>query len=333
MTTPLISIIIPAYNVAPYLARALDSILAQTYTNIEIIAVNDGSSDGTAALLDAYSAKDSRIKVIHKQNGGVTSARLRGVAEANGEWIGFMDGDDYIDPDMYERLISNALTHDADISHCGYQMVFPNRTDYYYGTGKLLLHNNITGLSELLSGKIIEPGLWNKLFRKELFRNISTHMDTSIRINEDLLMNYWLFKAAEHTVYEDFCPYHYIVRSGSAANSALNIHLLRDPLRVTHILLKDAPQELYSTVYRKLVYILINTTTMDASGNPELILPFRKECRTELRRNLGHILFRGECNLKLKAMALWAAVWPGSYREIHRMYSRITGHDKKYSLE
>ena len=83
----------------------MDSIAAQTYENIEIVVVDDGSKDGTGAVIDAYAAKDSRIKAIHKENGGVSSARLRGVAEASGQWIGFVDGDDYIEPDMYERLL------------------------------------------------------------------------------------------------------------------------------------------------------------------------------------------------------------------------------------
>lgn len=333
MSAPLISIVIPAYNVALYLARTLDSVLAQTYSHIEIIAVNDGSTDGTAALLDAYAARDPRVKVIHKENGGVTSARLRGVAEAAGEWIGFVDGDDYIEPDMYERLMGNALKHGADISHCGYKMVFPNRADLYYGTGKLVLQDNITGLSDLLSGQFIEPGLWNKLFRKDLFRDLASHMDASIRINEDLLMNYWLFKEANCSVFEDFCPYHYIVRKGSAANSSLNDHLLRDPLRVTHILLEDCREEVYPTVYRKLIYTLVGSATMDASAHPALILPYRKACRAALLRRLGKILSGRECGPKLKGMALWAAVWPWSYRMVHKLHGRITGHDKKYAIE
>ena len=168
-----ISIVIPAYNIENYLGTTLDSVLAQTYSNIEIIVVNDGSKDGTGAVIDSYAAREKRIKAIHKENGGVTSARLRGVQEASGEWIGFVDGDDGIEPDMYERLLENALKYGADISHCGYQMVFPNgRVDYYYNTGRLVQQDKITGLSELLSGAMIEPGLCNKLFHKHLFHGL-----------------------------------------------------------------------------------------------------------------------------------------------------------------
>lgn len=224
-----ISIIVPAYNIETYLARTLDSVLAQTYRNIEVIVVNDGSKDGTGAVLDHYAAQDHRVKAIHKENGGVTSARLRGVAEATGEWIGFVDGDDLVEPDMYERLLENALKYDADISHCGYRMVFPSRVDYYHNTGKLVEQDHDAGLRDLICGSFVEPALWNKLYRRALFTGITEKMDFSIKINEDVLMNYWLFKASRKSVYEDFCPYHYILRPGSAATSKLNEHKLRDP--------------------------------------------------------------------------------------------------------
>ena len=185
----LISVIIPAYNIQDYLGVTLDSILAQTYDNLDIIVVNDGSKDHTGAVADAYAKKDSRVRVIHKENGGVTSARLRGVAEARGEWIGFVDGDDLIEPDMYRHLLENALKYNADISHCGYQMVFPSRVDYYYNTGKLVEQSRETGLRDLLSGGFVEPGLWNKLYRREMFTDLMQKMDFSIKINEDVLMN------------------------------------------------------------------------------------------------------------------------------------------------
>lgn len=329
-----ISIVVPAYNIEAFLARTLDSILAQTYPNLEIIVVNDGSTDGTAAVMERYCSLDSRIIAVHKENGGVTSARLRGIREASGTWIGFVDGDDYIEPDMYERLLHNSLMYDADISHCGYRMVFPNgRTDYYYNSGRIVQQSHHDGLCDLLSGSFVEPGLWNKLFRKELFYAIAEQMDISIRINEDLLMNYYLFKAADSSVYEDFCPYHYILRQGSAATSAINVHKLQDPLKVTRIIMADADSVHQPVLLSRLAYQLINAAAMDASGNPDLILPYRNECRDELRQNLGRILFRGECTAKLRAMALWAAVWPWSYQMIHKLHGRITGHNRKYSLE
>ena len=328
-----ISIIIPAYNIEQYLGATLDSILAQTYSNLEVVVVDDGSKDCTGSIADAYASNDARIKAIHKENGGVTSARLRGIAEASGDWIGFVDGDDDIEPNMYERLLENALKYKADISHCGYQMVFPNRVDYYYNTGRVVPQDRITALRDLLSGNFVEPGIWNKLYRRELFRDLEQGMDTSIRINEDLLMNYWLFKAADSAVFEDICPYHYVLRKGSAATSALNEHKLWDPLRVTEILLGDVPEEVESVVYRKWIRTLIKGTSMATKQDPQLIKPYRDHCRKELRKQLPEVITGPKCPRKLKIMAAWAAVWPASYGWVRRAHSRATGNDKKYELK
>lgn len=325
-----ISIIIPAYNVEKELSRTLDSVLAQTYVNIEIIVVNDGSKDGTGAVIDAYAAKDSRIKAIHKENGGVTAARLRGVAEATGSWIGFVDGDDWIEPDMYERLMKNALEYDADISHCGYRKVFPSgRVDWYYNTGRLVEQNHDESLRDLVCGSFVEPALWNKLYCKELFRNIAEQMDCSIKINEDLLMNYYLFKESDRAIYEDFCSYHYVLRPGSATTSRMNVNKLMDPLEVSRIIWQDWP---CAVTLARLIRQLIALATKEVGKNGKLIRPHRKEARKKLRSLLGKALSEN-IGMKLKIMALWASVWPASYSLVHRIHGRITGNDKKYDLD
>lgn len=328
-----ISIIIPAYNIEAYIGITLDSVLAQTHSALEVIAVDDGSQDGTGRILEEYAQKDSRILVIHKENGGVTSARLCGISAASGQWIGFVDGDDYVEPQMYEKLLENALKYDADISHCGYQMVFPDRVDYYYRTGRVVLQDRISGLRDLLAGTFVEPGLWNKIYRRELFQQMQIWMDRSVRINEDLLMNYWLFKSARVAVFEDVCPYHYVLRKGSAATSNISEHKLWDPVRVLRIILEDAPPEVEGTVYQRLIRVLIGGASMDLKQDPELIRPYRDYARRELRKRIIDVITGRKCSRKLKIMALWTSVCPASYGWVHRWYSRITGNDKKYNLE
>lgn len=248
----MISVIVPVYNVAEDLPRCLDSILSQNYPSIELIAVDDGSSDKSGAILDKYAQLYSNIRVIHQENGGVTSARLRGTAEASGEWIGFVDGDDEIEPDMYERLLRNALEYGAEISHCGYQMIFADgRVNYFHNTGLIVKQDKVTALRELLSGERVEPGLWNKLFHKSLFAGLS--MPTDIKINEDLLMNYYLFSNAKQTVFDDWCPYHYIVRSTSASRVKLNNNKIYDPIRVKEIILESASDEVRPDAQRAFV--------------------------------------------------------------------------------
>ena len=330
-----ISVIIPAYNIQEYLGPTLESVLAQTYENLEIIIVNDGSKDDTGAVADAYAAKDCRIRVIHKENGGVTSARLRGVAEATGEYIGFIDGDDFVEQQMYARLMENMQAYAADISHCGYQMVFPSRVDYYYNTGRLFLQEGEQGCAGLLDGSFVEPALVNKLYRRELFKGLADWMDASIRINEDLLMNFYLFRQANKTVFEDVCPYHYVLRKGSAATARLNEHKLRDPLRVLRIMLGEtADRPRWNViVQRRLVYQLIGTATLSLGEQKQMIAPVRREARKELRQRIGTILAGNACNWKLKIMALWAAVWPWSYCMVHKLYARVRGTDKNYEVK
>lgn len=242
-----LSIIVPAFNVESTILRALESISKQNVNDMEIIVIDDGSTDSTGKLVDDYACKDERICVYHTSNQGVTKARLTGVRKCAGEWIGFVDGDDVVDPDMYRRLILNAEKYGTDISHCGYQMDFSDgRVHYFYNTGIIEIHDNLTALRELLSGRIIEPGLCNKIFRNELFDEmISTDViPEDIKINEDLLMNYYLFSKSIKSVYDDWCPYHYIVREGSTTRSRINRNKIYDPIYVKEIILNTCASEI-----------------------------------------------------------------------------------------
>ena len=127
---PIISVIVPCYNAENELERCVKSICAQDYRGLEIILVDDGSTDGTLAAARNLANQDPRIVCIHKENGGVTSARLAGIQAAGGEWIGFVDGDDEIEPDMYSRLLANAMSSGAEISHCGFKMVFEDGREH-----------------------------------------------------------------------------------------------------------------------------------------------------------------------------------------------------------
>ena len=131
MEQPKISIIVPIYKAEPYLRQCLDSITAQTYQNLEIILVDDGSPDGCGGICDAYGAKDSRIRVIHQPNRGVAAARNAGLVTATGEWIGWVDADDWIDADLFSYLLSNALNEQADVCICGRYEELPHRTDRF----------------------------------------------------------------------------------------------------------------------------------------------------------------------------------------------------------
>ena len=326
----LISIVVPAFNIEKYIERCIKSILDQTYPYIEVIVVDDGSVDNTVAIIDHIEEHDDRVKVIHKQNGGVSCARIDGIRKASGEWIGFVDGDDFVEPDMFERLLQNALTYHADISHCGYQMIFPDgHIDYYYNTGCVEKQDRTTALRELLSGARIEPGLWNKLFHKRLFHSLLQEeaLLENIEINEDLLMNYWLFKAADSVIYEDICPYHYILRRGSASTSKKKNHTT-DPLYVINIIKNDLQGNrlLYPTAYSRYMRILIGVSTQNQ---------WKEEGR-KARERLKEEIRCGElsnCNSrKLQLMALGAATILPIYRIVRKIYNTLTRVSKKYDI-
>lgn len=255
-----ISVIVPCYNIESYLPRCIESILAQTYKNLEVILISDGSTDGTDEVIREYAKKDSRIIPVFKQNSGVSDTRNRGLDMATGDYIGFVDGDDYIEPEMYETLLKNAIENDADISHCGYQMVFPSRVDYYYNTGKKVIQDNKKGIRDIIVGDYVEPSPCIKIYRKNIVNNL--RMPPDIKINEDVIFNFYAFVNSQKSVYEDLPFYHYILRIGSAATSKINQNKLFDPVRVRKEIfeysLKNLDNEIQSVAYSSYLNSIIN---------------------------------------------------------------------------
>lgn len=168
----LISVIVPVYKVEPYLRKCVDSILAQTYTNLEVILVDDGSPDNCGAICDEYAAKDVRVKVIHKENGGQGSARNRGLDIATGKYIAFVDSDDWIDPDMYESLRNLLLQYDAEIAEGSYRFYRPwktqNKTLDCPNTQAITVYSGYSILERFYFGpelfSDIAVMVWNKLY-------------------------------------------------------------------------------------------------------------------------------------------------------------------------
>lgn len=323
-----ISVIVPAYNDAPWLPRALDSLLAQTYENLEIIVVNDGSKDDTKTVLDGYAAKYDRIKAIHKENGGVTSARLRGVAEASGDWIGFMDGDDEIEPQMFARLMENAKAYAADISHCGHQVLFPNgRVGYVHNSKVLRQQDHLTGVKDLLDGGEVESSLCTKLFRKELFAGLESWMDPAIKNNEDYLMNYYLFAQANSGIFEDVCPYHYILRQGSASYRQLNEHTIFDPIRVREKILQSCTPEL-----KEEARIALLRNCLFAYGQLSLNLDrrydsYREKVRRQLKEQKEYFCLLSTRNRILANMVCTA---PWSFHLAYGLYVKLFQREEQH---
>lgn len=214
MSEFLISVIVPVYKVEKYLDKCVESIVNQTYENLEIILVDDGSPDNCPAMCDEWAERDSRIKVIHKENGGVSSARNMALDIASGDYIGFVDSDDWIEPDMYEILIKNAEKYNAEISRCAASFDYDDRSEEYSETTSCTVYN---GRDELVKSVIFDDtyaNLWSGIYKKSLF--ISVRFDDDIAVGEDWLVNYSLNKAANRKVIVKEHKYHYVQRENSA---------------------------------------------------------------------------------------------------------------------
>lgn len=326
----LISVIVPAYNIENYIERSIRSIMNQTYTNLEIIIVDDGSTDKTGIIIDRLAKEDQRIIPIHEKNGGVSAARNIGLDIAKGEYIGFVDGDDYIEECMYDHLLSNAIRYKADISHCGYQMVFPNRIDYYYNTGELLVQDNYQGVYDLIKADKVEPGLWNKLYRREVIGE--NRLDERIRINEDLLFNYFLFKKSSKSVFEDIPFYHYMVRDNSAATSSMNIHKMEDPLKVIHIISKLEEENIKFLLEKRYTYLLEKVSSMKIDNKNFELREIQKKRRKELCNLLNNKLLRANYSKKEMFQLKLAANYPTVYRLLNYIYGSVTGSRNRYKI-
>ena len=327
MHDELISVIVPAYNCAQWLPGTLDSLLTQTYSNLEIIVVNDGSKDETAEIIDRYTRMDSRIRGIHQENGGVTAARLRGVREAVGEWIGFADGDDILEPDMLRHLMENAMKYGADISHCGFSVHHPdNSVEYMHGTGALKVQSHVTGLQDLLAEALVEPSLCTKLFRRRLFRGLEEKMPRELKNNEDMLMNYYLFEQADTSVFEDICLYRYLLHPGSASRRKLNDHLIYDPIRVRQIILDHCEPDMREDARRALARMCL------VSYRQLVVEPGReyrgdlKKVRSLIRQQLPHADMLPRRN-RLLVHLISGAPW--MFDCMFRVYACLTGKGKE----
>lgn len=217
--TEKISIIIPAYNSESTIRRCVDSIRNQTYRNLEIIVVNDGSTDSTSEVVNEINNTDSRVKLISIPNGGVSHARNVGIDSATGDFIAFVDSDDTIDTGMYQSLLDLIHKHNAQIAHCSYKNCDEEGAllSAVGNTGRVIIQNTDEAVESLLKGKYFTGGACNKLYSVEIIGN--TRFDENIKINEDILFNFEVFSKSEKTVYTDEPFYNYYAVSSSATHS------------------------------------------------------------------------------------------------------------------
>lgn len=220
---PQISVIVPVYNAERWLRRCVDSILAQTFTDFELLLIDDGSTDGSGAIIDAYAAADPRVRPFHKPNGGVSSARNLGLDNARAPWISFVDADDYVDPRWLEFLL-DGTDGDCDIASCGFHFY---KTD---GSTGDVTPQKFSGCSKDYLNTILQDemfgSMWNKLFRRSIVDRFRLRLDSRIRFREDeeFVLRYLTRCRAGRTVARAL--YHYFLPDWSKYSQFSNVENL-----------------------------------------------------------------------------------------------------------
>lgn len=275
--TDKISIIVPIYNAERYIEKCIKSIINQNYSNLEVILIDDGSEDKSLLICKKFAAKDERIRVIHQNNGGVASARNRGISEANGRFVAWVDSDDSIEPDYIQQLYDKAQKYNADISIA--QRKCKNKVIY--------LHNKEKIVQEYLMGNLTSY-LWSTLVKKELYNNLGFER---LKIGEDALMLCQLYCKAERLVIFPNDGYNYFERPDSASSnrsfSSLRMWLwgVKEQGKIVEI---NCPSCLAYMNYKKTLYAL-SFLTWTKELKDEGVTLFRKELWDMFHNSIHHL--------------------------------------------
>lgn len=277
-----ISIIVPVYNTARYLPRCVRSILTQTYRNLEILLIDDGSTDDSGALCDNFAEMDPRVRVIHKDNMGVSAARNDGIKAASGDYLAFVDSDDVISDNMIAVLHNLSVCYSAEIAMCGWEKL---REGTEMNTSKTKIQTGVFGKKEAMSNIITTWGyggfLCNKLFCTELFREPELlWLDTDIYVCEDMLMTCQLVERADRIAYTTEKLYGYVVRGDSATEKITN-------KTFSSLVAKERMIEIYSRnglpdAHSVYAYSIANLMTFEYS---DVVRENFEELLTQLKRH------------------------------------------------
>ncbi len=225
---PLVSVIVPVYNAEMYLDKCIQSIAEQTYERLEIILVDDGSTDNSPVICDSWIEKDSRIRVIHKKNGGVSTARNAGIANASGIFFSFVDSDDWILKDMISTLVDLQRKTDADVAGC---------CAYTVNAGETFVEQEVPNevTTEYTFSKVLKDNfpdflwsLWAKIYRAELFNNLPDDLPEHLVMSEDIMLNTFLYKNSEKIVLTNSKYYIYFRNGNSAISGKLTERMILD---------------------------------------------------------------------------------------------------------
>ncbi len=322
MHEPLISVIIPVYRVEKYLGRCIDSILGQTYKNLEIILVDDGSDDRSGEICDEYAEKDARIIVIHKENGGLSDARNAGMKKATGEYIAFADSDDYFHKDMYQMMMAELMKENADVSICGYEYVYEGKDDDYGEVPEK--YEKIIMDGREAQYRYYECDLtlpltvaWNKIYKKTLLDGIEYPKG---KIYEDEYTTFRILYKTKKIVFMNIPFCRYFQRDDSIIGSKLtekNMQVFGGYISRISFFAEHEEQRLWEMevkhtehmlCYQQQKYALANIH-VDVFANP-YTKQFRKQIRKDrVLRKRTPFKTQVELNLFVTIPKLYYSVW------------------------
>lgn len=263
---PLISVVIPVYNVEEYIERCVDSVISQTYKNIEIILVDDGSPDNCPKICDDYAKKDKRVKVIHKKNGGLSDARNAGINIAKGKYISFIDSDDYVEKEYIKVLYETLIKYNADMSISSHEAIYDNGTIIDNSTNEEEVFTPEIIFKRILYSDGIDLSAWAKLYKIELFSDIKYPVG---RIFEDAATTYKLIDKSQIIAVKSVPTYKYMIRSNSISNCSFSpkkMDLIISTKEMCDYIKKNYPA-LSPACDRRLAYAYLSTLSQLANTN------------------------------------------------------------------
>ena len=323
----LISVIVTAYNIKDYLPRCLESLLGQTYERLEIIVVDDGSTDGTAEICDRFAAKNEQIKVIHRENGGPSAARNAGLKIAQGEYIGYVDGDDWVEPDMYEKMLAACLDTGAQIAICTYREVGEGAKEIH-PTGNRIELSREEALEMYICGDEqyhIYHSVWSKLFERKLIADISF---TEGRKSEDIMYTTWALTKAGKCVFLDTPYYNYMVdRQTSIMNSQIHERRFQDEIPfwkeqrgyLYGLGMKELAQKASYQFYRRMLFYYVDFRDRGMKDSGKQLIAFLKSEKKEIQQvyRKEFVTVGDRVRMKLVLLA------PGLYYILVKLYDKI----------
>ena len=311
----LISVIVPVYNVEKYISRCIESIMKQTYKNIEIILIDDGSTDNSGKICDEYSLKDDRINVIHKKNGGLSDARNTGLDIAKGKYISLIDSDDFVSKFFIETLYNTCKNENCEIAICEYERVYEEKEEIsdLENDNKVEIYNSKQMLQKIYSKDyLITTVAWNKLYKAEILKNIRYPVG---KLHEDEAITYKILYGVNKVAIIRKKLYYYYYDINSIMNKKYNLKRLDilDALKERMIFFKEKNEiELFELSSKQYTLALINCYVL-CRRNIENSEDLQKKLLKQFRDNSRDVIKYKNIKLKTKLVIIFASIFPKLY--------------------